>query len=150
MTDRQVHIKPLEPALEDSIRERVLKIPIMETLNISIEKMGEGFCSIKVPYKQKYDGIFECFHGGLLMTAADTVACFSVMTITGAQQMMSTTDMNIRFLAPCTTDLTAEAKIIKVGKTLCPVEINLYDETRKHIAVAQVNYMRLPGLTGKR
>lgn len=150
MQTQTLNITPLDPESEQKIRDRVQQIPIMDTLNISITEMGEGYCAIKVPYKKDYDGIFECFHGGLIMTAADTVACFAVMTLTGSEQMMSTTDMNIRFLAPCNTDLTAEARTIKVGKTMCPTEINLYDDNRKHVAVAQVNYMRLAGLTGNR
>lgn len=136
--------KPLDPSLESAIRDRVAKIPIMRTLGIRIAEMAEGTCTVVVPYKRELDGIYECFHGGLLMTAADTVACFAVLTITGPDEMMTTTDMNIRFLAPCLTDLTVVAKTIKVGRTMCPVHADLYDAHGKHVAVAQVNYMRLP------
>ncbi|MEB3285968.1 MAG: PaaI family thioesterase [Vampirovibrionales bacterium] len=144
--------KPLEalsgidPKLEENIRRTVAKIPIMETLSISVEGFAPGMSAIRVPYKKSLDGFFDCFHGGLLMTAADTVACFAVMTETGPEQMMATTDMNIRFLAPCTQDCVAIARLIKAGKTLCPVNVDLYEaESGKHVAVAQVNYIRLGG-----
>ncbi|MCH9025378.1 MAG: PaaI family thioesterase, partial [candidate division Zixibacteria bacterium] len=35
------------------------------------------------------------------MTLADSAACFAIMTQTGPDQPLTTTDMNIRFLAPC-------------------------------------------------
>jgi uncharacterized protein (TIGR00369 family) len=93
-----------------------------------------------------YDGVFESFHGGLLMTLADSTACFAIFTKTGPDIRLTTTDMNIRFLAPCLTDATARAKVIKLGRSLCPVEVNVYDAENKHVAVAQVTYMLLENL----
>ena len=104
---------------------------------------SEGYCEVKVPRKPSYDGIFESFHGGLLMTVADSAACFAIFTITGPHVKLTTTDMNIRFLAPCLTDVTAKAKVIKAGRTLCPVSIDLFNEDGRHVAVAQVNYILL-------
>ena len=51
--------------------------------------------------------------------------------------------MNIRFLAACLTDVTADARVIKFGSTLCPVAISLRDANGKEVAVAQVTYIRL-------
>ena len=34
-------------------------------------------------------------------------------------------------------------RAIKFGRTLCPVEVNLFDEADRHVAVAQVTYMLL-------
>jgi acyl-coenzyme A thioesterase PaaI-like protein len=51
--------------------------------------------------------------------------------------------MSIRFLAPCLTDAFAKAEVIKVGRTLCPVTVNLFDARNKHIALAQVTYILL-------
>ena len=41
------------------------------------------------------------------------------------------------------TDVTVEAKVIKFGKTMCPVTADLFDSERQHVAVAQVSYMLL-------
>lgn len=129
--------------LEQAIIERVRKIPIFDALGIEILGFEPGECHAKVPRDKQYDGIFESFHGGLLMTAADTIACFALMTLSGVEGAMATTDMNIRFLAPCLTDVTVKAKVIKCGKTLCPVHVDLYDDSGTHVAVAQVTYIRL-------
>ena len=77
------------------------------------------------------------------MTVADSVACFAIFTLTGPEQALTTTDMNIRFLAPCTSDVTARARVIKHGRTLCPVAIDLFDQGGVQVAVAQVNYILL-------
>lgn len=128
---------------KQAILTRVRRIPIVDTLGIHIEEFSEGYCKAVVPRDVRYDGIFESFHGGLLITVADSIACFAIMTQTGPDEPLTTTDMNIRFLAPCLTDLTAVAKVIKLGRTLCPVAIDLFDANGVQVAVAQVTYIRL-------
>lgn len=133
----------LDQQQQDAILERVRQIPIFDTLGFNILELDEGRCVAAMPRDEKYDGIFQSLHGGLLMTAADTIACFAILTKTGPEEPMTTTDMNIRFLAPCLTDLRIDARVIKLGRSLCPVAVDLYDMNDKHVAVAQVNYMRL-------
>jgi uncharacterized protein (TIGR00369 family) len=115
----------------------------MKSLNMQIESMSAGQCTLRMKHDPATDGIFNSFHGGLLASAADTVACFAVLTQTGLAQKLTTTDFNIRFLSACLTDVIAHATVIKLGRTLCPVAVNLHDTNGKLIAVAQVNYLRL-------
>ncbi len=61
------------------------KIPIVDTLGFEFIELNGGVCKAKVKYEKKYDGIFESFHGGLLMTVADSVSAFAILTLTGAQ-----------------------------------------------------------------
>jgi len=129
--------------MEKALLARISRIPIVETLRMEILKFGDGYCEARVPRERKYDGVFESFHGGLLMTLADSTACFAILTLTGPDTRLTTTDMNIRFLAPCLTDVTAKARVIKFGRTLCPVAVDLFDAKGQQVAVAQVNYMLL-------
>lgn len=131
------------PELERAILERIKRIPIVSTLKLKILRFDEGYCESWVPREVKYDGVFESFHGGLLMTIADSTACFAIFTHTGPDVHLTTTDMNIRFLAPCLTDVTAKASVIKFGRTLCPVAIDLFDGQGRQVAVAQVTYILL-------
>lgn len=133
----------LTDQLRDDILERVHSIPIVKTMEMKVLSMSEGACEILAPRKMSYDGVFESFHGGLLMTLADSTACFAIFTRTGPHVRLTTTDMNIRFLAPCLTDAVAKARVIKVGRTLCPVAVDLFDTNGRHIAVAQVTYILL-------
>ncbi len=135
--------EPLPKQLAAAIEDRVRRIPIVSTLSLEILSLRKGFCAVRAPRHQEYDGIFESYHGGLLMTVADSTACFAIFTETGPNVRLTTTDMNIRFLAPCLSAVTAEARVIKAGRTLCPVAVDLFDTKRTHIAVAQVTYMLL-------
>lgn len=133
----------LSEELVSALHERLNSVPITATLRIEVVELDEGYCETRTPRDLRYDGIFESFHGGLLMTVADTTACWAILTRAGAEARLTTTDMNIRFLAPCLSDLTAKARLIKFGRTLCPVEVNLFDAAGRHVAVAQVTYMLL-------
>lgn len=126
-----------------ALENRLAQIPIFKTLRLRLGAIDGGTASITAPYDPGYDGVFNSFHGGLLMTLADTAACVAVLSLAGADAVITTTDMNIRFLAPSHSDVTAEAKIIKFGKTLCPVSVELRDINAVLVAVAQVNYIRL-------
>jgi len=128
---------------EKSMLERIRKIPIVESLRFRFEEWGDGMCKAVVPHDRRFDGVYGSYHGGLLTTAADSVACFAIMTRTGPDQAVTTTDINIRFLAPCLTDVTVLAKVIKLGRTLCPVAVELFDANSVLVAVAQVTYIRL-------
>jgi uncharacterized protein (TIGR00369 family) len=133
----------ISTALEAAILSRIQKIPIVRTLEFEFRSFDQGFCEARVPRKTCYDGVFESFHGGLLMTVADSTACFAILTGTGPDVKLTTTDMNIRFLAPCLTGVIARATVIKFGRTLCPVAVDLFDENGLQVAVAQVSYILL-------
>jgi uncharacterized protein (TIGR00369 family) len=111
----------------DALGTRLASIPIFETLGLRLGLTGEGTATLTAPNDPAYNGIFKSFHGGLLMTLADTAACLAVLTLAGADAAVTTTDMNIRFLAACRSDATAEARILKFGKTLCPVSVEIRD-----------------------
>jgi uncharacterized protein (TIGR00369 family) len=136
-------MKPISPELQEAILRRVHSIPIVKTMQMKVLSIAEGYCEILAPRSIAYDGVFESFHGGLLMTLADSTACFAILTRTGEKVRLTTTDMNIRFLAPCFTDAVAKARVIKIGRTLCPVAVDLYDTNDRHVAVAQVTYILL-------
>jgi len=134
----------LEPEFLDKLFNKIYKIPIMSTLNLEVMDLKSGYCELTAPRHNKYDGIFKSFHGGLLMTVADSAAAFALLTLTGPETKMTTTDMNIRFLAPCLTDLNARATVIKFGRSLSPMAVDLYDEADTHVAIAQVTYFVFP------
>jgi uncharacterized protein (TIGR00369 family) len=133
----------IDPAHASAILSRITKIPIFSTLGMGQVELEAGQAVVRVPRQQIYDGVFESFHGGILMTIADSAACFAVLTTTSIDQVMTTTDMNIRFLAPCLSDVQAKARVIKRGRVMCPVAVDLLDAGGKLVAVAQVNYMLL-------
>jgi uncharacterized protein (TIGR00369 family) len=128
---------------QEAIRQRLLAIPAVQTFRYRLEELSHGRAVIVAPYDTSLDGIFACFHGGLLATLADSTGASAALTVAGAETPLTTTDLSIRFLAPCRTDARATAQIIKAGRTLVIAEINVHDLKGHHVAVSQGTYMRL-------
>jgi uncharacterized protein (TIGR00369 family) len=127
----------------DPVLEKIHSIPAVSALGLEIESMTDDFVKVGAPRDKRFDGVFDTFHGGMLMTIADTISCFLIIKRNGPDVRIATTDMNIRFLAPCTTDVTAEARFIKAGRTLNTIEVDIYDIRNVKVAVAQVCYIRV-------
>ncbi|MGE0199511.1 MAG: PaaI family thioesterase [Candidatus Melainabacteria bacterium] len=135
--------------LQQALLERIFSIPAVRQFGIVIDHLDNAECTARAPYIKEYTGSYQSFHGGMLAALADTIACFAVMTRTAPDEILTTTDLHIRYLAACLSDVTVKAKAIKVGRTLCPVQVELFDENGTMVAIAQVTYMRLPGLPNR-
>ena len=138
-----VDLPRLDAAFERDILERVAQIPIFGALGFRNLRVGMGWFECEVGRDARFDGIFDSFHGGLLMTAADSAAAIVCLTIWGRESRITTTDMNIRFLAPVRSDVRLFAQAVKHGRTLIPVVANLWRDDGTLAAIAQVTYMRL-------
>lgn len=135
--------KQLSDELKSEIIAGINKIPLLDTLDIRLEKLEYGLCEMSIESDGSLDGIFVSLGGGILITIADAAACFAIQTEIGIEDTLATTDMNIRFLAPGLSKAIAVARIVKTGRTLCLSDVEIYDENRKLLAVSQVSYMRL-------
>ena len=136
-------LTPLSPEAEAAALTRLQTVPIFQSLGFSNVRLGIGWFDCTVARNREFDGIFDSFHGGLLMTAADSAAAVVSLTVWGAESRITTTDMNIRFLAPAHSDVRLFAQAIKQGRTLIPTVASLWRDDGTLVAVAQVTYMRL-------
>jgi uncharacterized protein (TIGR00369 family) len=136
-------LPPLTDAEREAIVARVRSVPLARTLPIEIVSVERGECTFRLKRDPAYDGIFESLHGGILMTLADSAAAFAILTLTDPSESVTTTEMNIRFFAPVLDGVTAHARVIKLGRTLAPVLVDLTDDRGKLVAHAGVTYMRL-------
>ncbi len=133
MADKQIS--------NDAILERLNAIPSVQTFHYRVEELSPGRAVVVAPYDQKLDGIFGSFHGGLLATLADSTGGTAALTIVGPETPTATTDLSIRYLAPCRTDARATATVIKAGRTLVVVGIEVHDTNGRHVATCQASYI---------
>ena len=132
---------PLPDADRRKIIDRIKAIPITNGLKFSIDEMTRGACALSMDRDRAFDGIYETIHGGLQMTLADSAAAFAILTLTGADAKMATTEMSIRFLAPARDRVIARAKVLKFGKRIAFCEARVEDSGGTLVAHATVTYM---------
>lgn len=121
------------------------RAPCIDALGIQFHEFGPGHCKLTALHDPRFNGLLSGFHGGMLAMVADCAAWFAIVTHTGPREPLLTTDLNTRYLSTCTGDVTAVGRLIKLGRTLCPVAVDLYAASGKHVAHAIVTYMRLTG-----
>ena len=143
MTDPFAALPPLTEAEIARLWERARDVPISTTLGFEFAAIARGTCSLAWTRDSRYDGIFRSMHGGLMMTLADSAAAFALLTVIDSDSRITTTEMNIRFLAPVRERVIAHARVLKVGRSLCPITVDLVDAGGRMVAHAGMTYMRL-------
>jgi uncharacterized protein (TIGR00369 family) len=140
----------LDPQRLAAILETSRRAPCIESLGFQLLEADVGFCRITARHDRRFDGLMPGFHGGMVANVADCVAWFAIATCTGPEELLVTTDMHVRYLNPCLGDVTATGRVIKLGKSLCPVVVEMFDSIGTLVAVAQVTYARLNNLATPR
>lgn len=131
-----------------AIHAKLKEIPCVDALGLKILALDRGACKLSAPHQRQFDGLFPTWHGGMIATIADCAAWLAIVTELGPDEPMVTTDLSIRYLAPCTTDLVATGKLIKAGRTLRPTQVELFDAANLRVALASVCYMRIEKVPG--
>ena len=136
-------LPPMTPEEVEKVRERAMAVPISSALGLQLLGLGRGVCRMMMTRDPKFDGIYKSMHGGFLMTLADSAAAFALLTVIPHDEAVTTTEMNIRFLAPVHERVTVTARVLKAGRTLCPIVAELHDEDGTLVAHAGMTYMRV-------
>ena len=136
-------LPPMTPEEVERVRERAMAVPISSALGLQLLGLNRGVCVMMLTRDPKFDGIFASMHGGFLMTLADSAAAFALLTVIPSDETITTTEMSIRFLAPVHDRVTVTARVLKAGRTLCPIIAELHDEEGRLVAHAGMTYMRL-------
>lgn len=134
---------PIAAMRVNELRQRAGQIACVRAFGLTLVEFDEGFCRLRARHIREFDGVYPYFHGGMLATVADCAAWFAIATQTGPDEPMVTSDLTIHYLRPCQGDATAEARVIKLGKRLCPTRVDLHDPEGLLVATATVTYMRI-------
>jgi uncharacterized protein (TIGR00369 family) len=143
MSDPFAGLPPLTEAETARLWERARDVPISTTLGFEFVSIARGQCALAWNRDPRYDGIFRSMHGGLMMTLADSAAAFALLSVIEPDSRVTTTEMNIRFLAPVRDRVVAHARVLKAGRSLCPILVEVFDGNGRMVAHAGMTYMRL-------
>jgi len=120
-------------------------MPANKILGLKIVDMEEGYVFIHIPFKEEFIGDFlqGRWHGGILAAIADTAGGIAgATTLHSEKDRLNTVDMRIDYLhAAIKTDIHAKARIIKNGKTIIKVDVELFqNENEEPVALARCVY----------
>lgn len=91
-----------------------------------IEELRSGYVRVRLPFHKWMLRPVNVVSGPALFSAADTAMYALVMAHIGPAVLAVTADLNIRFLRKAPAgDVTAEARLLKLGKRLAVMEVTL-------------------------
>jgi uncharacterized protein (TIGR00369 family) len=136
--------REVDAATRAQIEARLETIPLARTLGVRMTRLARGECDLVLDDRRDLDGIFDCLHGGILTTLADSSIAFAALTLAGADAPITTVELNIRFLAPCRESVVARSRVVKCGATLITGDVELRGVSSGTLfATCGLTYIRL-------
>lgn len=114
----------------------------------TIMEMETDRCVMRIecgPEQKRPGGEAGYISGPTQMSMADSAAYFALFTRIGIVPMALTSNLNINFLRPCIGDaLIGEAKVMKLGKALAIMEVEMRAEGAKKASSHAIVTYALP------
>ena len=86
--------------------------------------------------------------GPTQMTMADSVTYMAILTKLGITPMTVTSNLNMNFLRPCIGKaVTAEARLLKIGRTLAVAEVEIRAEGSEKVASHAIVTYSIPAVS---
>lgn len=114
-----------------------------ETFGMEITKAEDGRANARLPLQEKFcfdGGGSPVVHGAATFALADNAGAAAVMSGFPEPQPAFTIDLRIDYLDAATTDLTAEAEVLRHGSVVGVADIVVEDADRVTVAVARGTY----------
>ena len=119
---------------------------LLSWLDVAAVEVEEGRVVLELPFDEKFANVASgTVHGGITATVIDTAAGFALRTTfdSPTEAMLTTTDLNTRFVRPATGDVRVEAVVVRAGTTMGVTECeatSVHDGERKVVATGGATY----------
>lgn len=129
--------------MKDSVLEAHLKSQYIRNMGIEFVELDENHSVGRVRFDEKIQNPYGTAHGGFLFALADTVA--GTAACVASDTFCTTIDGNMNYLEPGhnTEYIWCYATIIRVGKQLVNVRVEIKDDSGKLLDTGDFNYFKL-------
>ncbi|SRR5258706_1668425 len=135
--------KELDPARVARAREAFAAVPYAKLLGLELGPISSGQVSIHLETRDELRQNQGVVHGGAIASLIDTAAAFAVITQLNLDERVSTTDLTIHYLRPVSAGrLTATARILRGGRRLFVLSVEVTDDRQALVATAVTSYIR--------
>jgi uncharacterized protein (TIGR00369 family) len=137
-------LKSEKPALSlQQMRDRVRGMAFNQLVGIRLVRVHQDGVTIDCKLRPELMNAHGVLHGGVTATMADAAVGIAITTRLG-RPAATTVEMKLNYMRPVTSGkITARARILRMGSTLCVGRVDLFDDERQQVAAALVTYMLL-------
>jgi uncharacterized protein (TIGR00369 family) len=121
--------------------------PFHRLLGVELLEQSPGHVRLRLPAREELrGGVAGSLHGGVLSALAD-VACLAALQglFDGRSRPAGTAELNISYLRPALgAYIIAEARVLKKGRTLAVVDVDITAPDGRLVAKSRVSYALRP------
>jgi uncharacterized protein (TIGR00369 family) len=117
--------------------------PFASHLGIGLESLSEGEAELSLPYDDKLATMGDVVHGGAISSLIDAAAAAAAVSAAEGDTLAggTTVDLSVSLLAAARgSDLRARARVIRRGKAISFLEVDVTDGDGSPVAKGLVTY----------
>ena len=116
--------------------------PFFDLLGMRVEDVAPDFCRMRLPFRPELQQAGGLVHGGAIASLLDSAGVMAIKARMESEiKGIPTITMTVNYLAPARgTDVLAEAKIIRRGRSIVFAEVRALSSNGELLATAQVVY----------
>ena len=122
------------------------EVAFWRTLGVEVVDAEEGMARLRVAARPELETRrADTLHGGVLASLIDAAGSAALLTTRDEDDAtwagFASTDLNVSYLAAATSDVTAEARVLRGGRTVVYTAVEVTDAAGAVVAVGRVTYM---------
>jgi len=126
------------------VQQLFQRVRYAKVIGIELDEVSRGLVKMHLDARDDLRQVNDVLHGGSIASLIDTAAAFAVITLIEAHQSATTTDLTIHFLRPVDCGrITAVARVLRSGRRLLVVTIDVFDSAQNLISTAVTTYIRI-------
>jgi len=129
----------------EKLQELITRGPFNRWLNFTVLKMGDDGIEVKAAWREEWvvNPERRYTHGGILAAIIDVAADYAIAAQLG--RPVPTIDLRVDYhKAAAPGDLTAKARVVRMGSQYSTAEAQLYDQDGELVASGRGTYFTAP------
>ncbi|HAA93950.1 MAG TPA: phenylacetic acid degradation protein [Rhodospirillaceae bacterium] len=119
----------------EELQDRIRQAPFHQWLDLNVTEVTEEDITVSIGWREEFVVNAErgYTHGGILATVIDEAADYALAVKLG--RPLPTIDMRVDYHRPAMQgELTAKARVVKLGGSFCTAEAEIFDAAGKLLA----------------
>ena len=117
--------------------------PFAGHLGIELVSLGEGEAELRLPYRPELATMGDVVHGGAISSLIDTAAAAAAVSAADGEELQggTTVDLSVGLVGAARgADIEARAHVIRSGRAISFIEVDVSDPDGKPVAKGLVTY----------
>lgn len=120
------------------------RVRYAKLIGIRLGAVTRGLVTMHLDARADLRQVNDVLHGGSLASLIDTAAAFAVISLLEPEESATTSDLTIHYLLPVINGrVTAEARVLRSGRRLSVVTIEVFDSSHSLVATAVTTYIKI-------